>query len=116
MATKAKEIFKPLNVKARDGGQVQITGLTFTTRDVSAPIQLSQQKSKVTFTASGTFGTGGTMLIEATENGVDWETVLTLNSGTRSGTTGRWPRAFRARISAGDGTTSLVCLMDGIVV
>jgi len=62
---------------------------------------------------AGTFGTGGTCLIEGSNDGSNYITLSDSNGNPLSLTAGAMkvitevPRYFRPRVSAGDGTTSL---------
>ena len=62
---------------------------------------------------AGTFGAGGTVLIEGSNNGVDWATLNDTNGVALSLTAAglrqmsEAPLLIRPRVSAGDGTTSI---------
>jgi len=65
----------------------------------------------------GTFGAGGTILVEGSNDGTNWAT-LTDSNGTALSLTAasvktinERPRYLRPRVSAGDGTTSLTAVM-----
>lgn len=96
-----------------DGSVVlfQFTPLTTTNAD-SAPIDFCQWADRCVQVA-GTFGAGGTVVIEGSNDGSNY---VTLNNaqGTALSLTGAGlkqiveiPRYARARVTAGDGTTSL---------
>lgn len=114
MAFKDQSKYNVGNPKGR-AGQLTYLAMTFTGRDETRPIRNYRREKLLTFTIGGTFGTGGAMLIEGTDDGVSWFTILTLNTGTRTGTTGRWPKMIRGRVSAGDGNTSLFLVISGII-
>lgn len=65
----------------------------------------------------GTFGTGGTVLIEGSNDGSNWATLNDAQGNALSITTAKIEevsavvRYIRPRISAGDGTTSLTVVL-----
>lgn len=95
-------------------GSVQLfvfTPLTTTNAD-TAPIEWTQSADRCV-QLTGTWGAGGTVVIEGSNNGTTW---ITLNSaqGTAASFTAdalkqivEVPRYARARVTAGDGTTSI---------
>ena len=62
---------------------------------------------------SGTFGVGGTLLIEGSNDGTNWSTLSDLNGNSMSYTSAtvkqinEAPVYVRPRVSAGDGSTAL---------
>lgn len=66
---------------------------------------------------NGTFGSGGTVLIEGSNDGVNYYTLNDPSSAALSYTAAKIEsvleitRYIRPRVSAGDGATSLVCSM-----
>lgn len=65
----------------------------------------------------GTFGVGGTIVLEGSNDGTNWET-LTDPQGNAISKTAKaleqileHTRFVRPRVSAGDGTTSLTCII-----
>lgn len=98
----------------KGSGNVTVTwtGLTFTSLDQGMEIQLSEYSDK-TFQVFGTFGAAGAVLIEGSNDGVNW-TSLSNRQGvamsfTAAGmnTSQDKPMWVRPRITGGDGTTSL---------
>ena len=67
-----------------------------------------------TFQVTGTFGAGGTLVIEGSNDGANWSTLSDTNGVAMSYTAAvvkaisEAPRFVRPRASAGDGTTALV--------
>lgn len=65
------------------------------------------------FQVSGTFGTGGTIVLEGSNNGTDWSTLTDVAGQAMSYTAAtvrqvsEAPQFVRPRVTAGDGTTSL---------
>ena len=80
--------------------------------DVGDPINLARFSDK-TVQISGTFGVGGTVVIEGSIDGVNYNTIKTVFGGDLSFTSAgiqtitEVPVYLRPRVSAGDGTTSL---------
>ena len=82
--------------------------------DTGAPLSLPDY-ADLTATFEGTFGAGGTILLEGSLDGVNYIT-LTDPQGTSISKTAasiesvvEAPRYIRPRVSAGDGTTNLQC-------
>ena len=99
---------------SKDGSVLLVTwtGLTNTTSDSGSPIMESWRGEK-TFQAYGTFGTNGNVVIEGSNNGVDWS-PLSNRQGTNMTFTATGfnrsqdqPVFVRPRITNGDGTTNL---------
>lgn len=61
-------------------------------------------------TVSGTFGAGGTLVMEGSANGATWTSIGTIQSAGGLGLYSDW-RYIRPRVTAGDGTTNLVVTM-----
>lgn len=93
----------------------QWTGLTQTTSDVGEPLLLKYADFCVQM--SGTFGVGGTIVLEGSNDGVSYFTLNDTQGSAVSITAGaikqvvEAPRYVRPRISAGDGTTALNCFL-----
>jgi hypothetical protein len=70
------------------------------------------------FQVTGTFGTGGTVIIEGSVDGTNWfqlrDPSSTLLSFTAAGLKAVLEAVpyIRPRVTGGDGTTSLVCLIS----
>lgn len=70
-----------------------------------------------TFQVFGTFGTGGTVIAEGSLDGINWfqlrDPTHTLISLTAAGGRAVLENVpfFRPRVTGGDGTTSLTCLL-----
>ena len=90
------------------------TGLTNATSDTGAPVMAAEFSEK-TWQAFGTFGAGGAVTLEGSNDGTNWgnistrqgTTPCTLTSTTQINTSQDRPLWVRPRVSAGDGTTSL---------
>lgn len=90
--------------------------------DDGAPVELSFLSDR-SVQVVGTFGVGGNVLIEGSNNGVDYATLTDPQGNTLSLASGRIEsvmevvRFIRPRVTAGDGTTSLTVtlLMVGSV-
>jgi hypothetical protein len=80
--------------------------------DSGAPFSLARYTDK-TVQVTGTFGSGGTVVIEASLDGTNYETLKTVFGADLSFTAGgiqtitEVPVYLRPRITAGDGTTSI---------
>lgn len=96
------------------GGVITVTWptLTFSGTDVGAPISLAEYSDK-TFQVFGTLGAAGAVLMEGSNDGVNWSSLSnrqgTAMSFTALGmnTSQDKPLFVRPRVTAGDGTTSL---------
>ena len=75
--------------------------------------EMSDRSVQVT----GTFGTGGTLVIEGSNDGTNWRTLNDPQGTALSFTVAglrqvqELTRLLRPRVTAGDGTTNLVCTM-----
>lgn len=113
MATRTPTI-NPINTFNDKGHVVQWTGLL--NGDDGAPIEMPGSVLRsVQFT--GTFGTGGTILIEGSNDGTNYVVLTDLQGNNISKTTAgiegiqEVTRYIRPRVSAGDGTTTLVATL-----
>ena len=94
------------------------TPMTFTGTDVGAPIQQAAWSEK-TWHAVGTFGAGGNITIEGSNDGTNWSpistrqgtTPLNLTAALAMNTSQDRPVFLRPRVTAGDGTTSLTVIV-----
>ena len=95
-------------------GSVQLfvfTPLTTTNAD-TAPIEWTQSADRCV-QLNGTWGVGGTVVIEGSNNGTVWITLNTAQGTAASFTADALkqivevPRYARARVTGGDGTTSI---------
>ena len=93
---------------------VQWVGLLNT--DDGSPFEWNRGFAERDVTVSGTFGVGGTLVMQGSNDAVTWRTLRTV-AGTASftaaggGTLTEYPRFIRPLVTAGDGTTSLVVRM-----
>jgi hypothetical protein len=104
---------------AQVSGQVQMitwAALTNTTSDVGEAVELPYG-NKLTVHVIGTFGTGGNLRFQGSNDGTNWAHVNDV-TGTALNFTGAAidssadkPRYVRPAITAGDGTTSLTCIL-----
>ena len=104
---------------AQPSGQTQIVtwaALTNTTSDVGAAVELPYAK-KLTIQAFGTFGTGGNLRFQGSNDGTNWHALNDV-TGTHINLTAagleaavELPRYVRPIVTAGDGTTSLTCIL-----
>ena len=90
------------------------TPMTFSGSDVGAPIEMPGAADR-SVQITGTLGTGGSIRIEGSMDGVTYHTLndpqgsaLDINS-LKIETIMEVVRYIRPRITAGDGTTSLTC-------
>lgn len=91
-------------------------GLTFTTTDEGNPVQiLDWADYSVQF--QGTFGTGGTIIFEGSNDGTNYVTLTDPQGNAITKTAAAIEqveeavRYVRPRVTAGDGTTALVATM-----
>lgn len=81
--------------------------------DVGTPFQFTDWADRC-IQISGTFGAGGTLVFEGSNDGVNWATVSDTSGVALSLTSAgikqmnEAPLYVRPRVSAGDGTTSLM--------
>ena len=92
------------------------TPLTTTNSDGDPISYASNGTGAVAIQVNGTFGTGGTLVIQGSNNGVNWyslnDPANTAVSFTTAGlkTVVDMPLYIRPLVSAGDGTTSLTVI------
>lgn len=101
------------NVSERDNTRlVTWAGLTFTTLDDGSPADWVEYSDRC-IQVFGTFGTGGSVTIEGSNNGTNWAALSDPQGNVLTFTSARLeqvlelPRYVRPRITAGDGTTNL---------
>lgn len=91
------------------------SALTQTGLDSGEPLVLKYPNFCVQF--SGTFGTGGTVLLEGSNDGISYFTLNDTQGSPLSITAGsikqvvEAPRYIRPRVTAGDGTTVIDCIV-----
>ena len=112
MAVRAAAFDRSIS-KAGEVLAVTWTGLTQTTSDTGDPIKAAEYSDK-TFHCFGTFGVGGSLVIEGSNDGTNWAPVsnrqgVTPFAFTALGinTSQDKPIWMRPRVTAGDGSTSL---------
>lgn len=115
MATRAATITNPNYMLADDGVQiVQWTGLL--NGDDGAPVELATHADR-SMQITGTFGVGGNVIVEGSNDGTNYAQLSTPASVaiafTAAGIKGilELPRYIRPRVTAGDGTTTLVATL-----
>lgn len=93
------------------------TGLTTTNADGNPINYASNGMGGVTFQVTGTWGTGGALVIEGSNDGVNYYTLtdqanaaLTLSANGLK-TVRDTPMYIRPRVTAGDGTTNLTVIV-----
>jgi hypothetical protein len=104
---------------AQVSGQVQMitwAALTNTTSDVGAAVELPYAK-KLTVQVIGTFGALGNLRFQGSNDGTNWHPLNDV-TGTHINLTAagieaavELPRYVRPIVTAGDGTTSLTCIL-----
>lgn len=92
------------------------TGLTHTTSDSGDPFEMPGAADR-SLQVTGTFGSGGTLTFEGSNDGTNWATLtdpqgngLTVQAAKIEAVL-ELTRYVRPRITAGDGTTSLTATM-----
>lgn len=92
------------------------TPLTFSGLDSGAPVSLAGSADR-SVQVEGTFGAGGTLLIEGSNDNINWRTLKDHLGNLLSFTSAdirsvdQIVRYIRPRITGGDGTTSLTVTM-----
>lgn len=107
----------PTNVELQGDGSVQLfTFAALTTANAdTAPIEWVQSADRCV-QVSGTWGAGGTAVIEGSNDGVTYVTLFTAQGVAASFTANsikqivEVPRYARCRVTAGDGTTNLTAM------
>lgn len=100
---------------SRSGGAKAVTWTGLLNTDDGAPLAMSEWSER-TFQVFGTFGTGGTLVIEGSNNGTTWNPVSNRAGSALSYTaaginrTQDYPLFVRPRVTAGDGTTNLTVI------
>lgn len=91
--------------------------LLTTTNSDGSPVNLNRMSDRCV-TVSGTFGSGGTLVIEGSNDGTNYYTLNDLQGNALSFTSAKiegiseLPTYIRPRVTAGDGTTSLNVYMN----
>lgn len=113
MPTRSRTV-TPLNTFGEDVHIVSWTGLL--NGDDGTPLEMPGSADR-SVQVHGTFGSGGTLLIEGSNDGVNYYTLNDPSSSALSVTSAKIEtileitRYIRPRVSAGDVTTSLTCTM-----
>lgn len=115
MVTRAISLDKNI---AKDGSVFTATwtGLTFATTDDGAPLGQPAWGER-TVQVFGTFGAGGSLTIEGSNNGTNWAPVANRAGSALVFTAAGinrvqdYPLFVRPRVTAGDGTTSLTVVI-----
>lgn len=115
MATIAPTI-NPQVSKAREVIVASWAPMTQSGSDVGAPVSFAEYSDK-TFQVFGTFGAGGAVLMEGSNDGTNWS-ALSNRQGTNMSFTANGlntsqdkPVWVRPRVTGGDGTTSLTVIV-----
>lgn len=113
MATRSKLVTKPDTYKD-DVHYITWSGLL--NGDDGDPVEMAGSNDRsIQFT--GTFGTGGTIVFEGSNDGVNWVTLSDPQGNTISKTSAsleailELTRYVRPRVTAGDGTTNLTAIL-----
>ena len=112
MTTRAAAVSNP-NVHVHDdAGWLMVDWSGLLNGDDGAPVQLPAYADR-SVQVAGTFGVGGTIVIEGSNNGTNYVTLRDVLGSAISLTAADiktvldLPRYIRPRVTAGDGTTSL---------
>jgi hypothetical protein len=103
------------NVVRANSGSLSVVWSGLLNTDTGGGADVGSLKS-MSVQAVGTFGVGGTVTMQGSNDGVTWgalPTALTMTDGALKTIAGG-PRFIRPNITAGDGTTSLVVTLSGI--
>lgn len=114
MATRTNTITALSNRWNEDCHTIEWTGLLNT--DDGTPLEMPGSNDR-SVQVRGTFGAGGSLRIEGSNDGANYATLTDPQGNALDFTTAKieqvseLTRFIRPRITAGDGTTSLVCTM-----
>ncbi|MEY4375866.1 MAG: hypothetical protein RJB26_416 [Pseudomonadota bacterium] len=115
MATRAATISNPTKDQYDDGVQL-VTWTGLLNGDDGAPVELPTHSDR-SVQVVGTFGAGGSLSIEGSNDGTNYATLNTPASVALAITAAgikavlELPRYIRPRVTAGDGTTSLTAVL-----
>lgn len=115
MATRAATISNPTKDQWDDGVQL-VTWTGLLNGDDGAPIELPTHSDR-SVQVVGTFGAGGSLSVEGSNDGTNYATLNTPASVALAITAAgikavlELPRYIRPRVTAGDGTTSLTAVL-----
>lgn len=90
------------------------TGLTFTSTDTGEPFSYPDYPD-MTVTFEGTFGTGGSITLQGSNDGTNWYALTDAQGNAITKTAAgmevieEHPLYIRPSVTAGDGSTSLQC-------
>ena len=114
MATRSATLLsKPETTDFEGISLVQWTGLTKATDDAGSPVELPNYSDR-SVQVTGTFGTGGSVRIEGSLDGTNYATLTDPQGNALDVTAAKIEaiseavRYIRPRVTAGDGTTTLV--------
>lgn len=102
-------------------GSVDIAWAGLLNGDSGSLVTIGRDYWKFTMQVVGTFGAGGTILLEGSNDGTNFTTVKDVNNAAVSVIDTSMirvegiPRYLRPRASAGDGTTNLSVLLHGVI-
>ncbi len=113
---------KPTTYVITELGTLDITwaNLTQTGLDTGTPVTPLNNYWKFSVQAMGTFGAAGAVVLEGSNDGVNYATLNDVAGAAISLTTTAFarleavPKFMRPRITAGDGTTNLTVAMHGV--
>lgn len=103
------------------GGLNIVWGPGLLNGDTGAFVSIGRDYWKLTVQAVGTFGAGGTVVLEGSNDGVTTSTLKDVNNASISMTDNTIQRLegipgfIRPRVSAGDGTTNLAIYIHGVI-
>lgn len=98
------------------GDQAHLVTWPLANGDSGVPLKMPGNNDR-SVQVEGTFGAGGTLLIEGSNDGTNWRTLTDPQGNPLSFTTAKieaiteLTKFIRPRVSAGDGTTALVASM-----
>ena len=100
----------------RDAGVITATWATMANGDTGAPVQFDPFADR-SFQVTGTFGAGGSATLEGSNDGTNYFALRNPQGTTIAITTAGLIQVLeltlwvRPHVTAGDGTTALVCVM-----
>lgn len=102
---------KAANLRYVENGLILVTPATLANGDTSSPADLGVRAPEVSWQVSGTFGVGGSIQLEASDDGSAFTIVGTALTAAGRAEASLAARYLRFNVTAGDGTTALVATL-----
>lgn len=102
---------KAANLRYVESGLIVVSPATLANGDTSSPADLGVRAPEVSWQVSGTFGVGGSIQLEDSNDGAAWTIVGTAKTAAGKAEASTAARFLRFNVTAGDGTTALVATL-----